>query len=108
METGRPRTGLFQSRTHLPDAVQDAWGHSADQRGIYAKNMLVPDGLEVRETIPIRGLGVAVRAGGAYQYDIGIPRQNRLAVYDGCQLRQPRENIVPTAERYHLADDVFA
>src|ERR1700688_4477730 len=49
METGRPRTGLFQSRTHLPDAVQDAWGHSADQRGIYAKNMLVPDGLEVRK-----------------------------------------------------------
>src|ERR1700732_3179583 len=107
LETGPPGTGLIQGRTHLPDALQDARGHSADQRRIYRKNMPLPDGRKVRESIPIRSLGVADRAGGANQYDIRIPRQNRLAVYDGRQLRHLRENIVPTTERYHLADDVF-
>src|SRR5450631_4031482 len=108
LETGPPGTGPIQGRTHLPDAIEDARGHSAHQRGIYLKNILVPDGLQMRESIPVRGLGIPVRAGGAYQYDIRIPRQNRLAVYDGRQWRHLRENIVPTAQRYHLADDMFA
>src|SRR6266852_64252 len=108
LETGPPGTGLIQGRTHLPDAIQDTRGHSADQGGIYHKNMLVPGGPKVRESIPIRNLALAVRAGGAYQNDIRIPSENRLAVYNGRQLRHIRENIVPTAQRYHLADDVFA
>jgi hypothetical protein len=108
LETGPPGTGLIQGRTHLPDAIEDARGHSAHQGGIYGKNMLVPDGLKVWESIPIRDLAFAVRTGGAYQYDIRIPRENRLAVYDGRQLRHIRENIVPAAQRYHLADDMLA
>src|ERR1700722_13536410 len=70
--------------------------------------MLLPDGLQVRESLPIRRLALAVRAVGAYQYDIRISRQNRLRVYDGRQRRHFRENVVPAAQRYHFADDVFS
>ena len=108
LETGPPRTGPFQGRTHLPDAAQDARSHSADQGGIYCKNMLLLNGLQIRESLPIRGLALAVRAVGAYQYDIRISRQNRLGVYDGRQRRHFRENIVPAAQLYHFADDVFS